>query len=92
MQIVQNNFLTLLSGIKQFQIPIYQRNYTWKANDNCKRLLEDIIKAGTPGNPTHYIGSVIVKKESVTGGVEIYNIIDGQYVKICGECNYLEEV
>ncbi len=77
MRIKQNNFFSLLSGIKQYQIPIYQRNYAWKKED-CKRLLEDIVKAGTPGNPSHYIGSVIVKDEPSTGGINIFNVIDGQ--------------
>lgn len=77
MNITQNNFFSLLSGIKQYQIPIYQRNYRW-TEENCKKLLEDIVRAGTPGNPNHYIGSVIVKGESEAGGVSIYNVIDGQ--------------
>lgn len=77
MNITQNNFFSLLSGIKQYQIPIYQRNYRW-TEKNCKKLLEDIVRAGTPGNPNHYIGSVIVKGESEAGGVSIYNVIDGQ--------------
>ena len=77
MNITQSNFFALLSGIKQYQIPIYQRNYAWQ-KDHCKRLLDDIVKAGTPGNPSHYIGSVIVKDEPAAGGVNIYNVIDGQ--------------
>ena len=79
MIIVQSTFINLLSGMKQYRIPIYQRNYAWK-KEECKRLLEDIVKAGTPGNPNHYIGSIIVKDEPVPGlgGVNIYNIIDGQ--------------
>ncbi len=77
MLIVQSDFFNLLSGIKQYQIPIYQRNYAWGKNE-CERLLEDIIKTGTPGNPSHYIGSVILKTEPIAGGVNIYNVIDGQ--------------
>ena len=77
MNIIQSNFFSLLSGIKQYQIPIYQRNYAW-GKEHCRRLLEDIVKAGTPGNPSHYIGSVIVKDEPAAGGVNIYNVIDGQ--------------
>lgn len=77
MNITQSDFFSLLSGIKQYQIPIYQRNYAWE-KENCKRLLDDIVKAGTPGNPNHYVGSVIVKDELAAGGVNIYNVIDGQ--------------
>ncbi len=77
MIITQSNFFMRLSGITQYQIPIYQRNYAW-TREECKRFLDDIVKAGTPGNPNHYIGSVIVKKEPNAGGVNIYNVIDGQ--------------
>lgn len=77
MRIEQSDFLTILSGVKQYSVPIYQRNYTWEKN-NCEVLLKDIVKAGTPGNPNHYVGSVIVKEEVGAGGVNIYNVIDGQ--------------
>ncbi len=77
MRIEQKDFFMLLSGINQYQIPIYQRNYAWK-KDQCQRLLDDIVKAGKPGNPNHYIGSVIVKSEGDIGGVNVYNVIDGQ--------------
>ncbi len=77
MNIQPSNFLTLLTGIKQYQIPIYQRNYAW-GRENCKRLLEDIIRAGTPQNPNHFIGSVIIREESAPVGVSVYSVIDGQ--------------
>lgn len=77
MKITQNNFFNLLNGIKQFQIPIYQRNYAW-GKEQCERLLSDIVKAGTPGSHSHYIGSVIIREETPLGGADIYSIIDGQ--------------
>lgn len=77
MVIVQSNFFSLLLGNKQYQISIYQRNYAW-TNVQCKRLLEDIITCGTPCNPNHYVGSVIVKSEQGVGGLDIFNVIDGQ--------------
>ncbi len=77
MTITQSHFFELLSGIKQYRIPIYQRSYAWRDAD-CARLLEDIVKAGTPGNANHYIGSIIIKGEPETGGVNICNVIDGQ--------------
>ncbi len=80
MTIGQKNFFVLLSPVVQCKIPIYQRNYAWE-RDDCDKLLKDIIKAGTPGNANHYVGSIIVKEESVTGGVEIYYVIDGQQRK-----------
>ena len=76
MKITQSNFLELLSGITQYQIPIYQRNYDWD-QDTCQRLLDDIVKCGIDGNPNHYIGSIIVKEET-TAGFSLRNVIDGQ--------------
>lgn len=40
--------------------------------------MEDIIKAGTPGNANHYVGSIILKEEQAAGVVNVYNVIDGQ--------------
>ena len=76
MKISQSNFLLLLSGMTQYQIPIYQRNYNWDT-ETCQRLLDDIVKCGIDGNPNHYIGSIIVKEET-TSGFSLRNVIDGQ--------------
>jgi len=58
---------------RTYTIPVYQRNYDWK-EDNCKKLLDDILKAEKDESPEYFLGSfVIVKKEA-----HEFFIIDGQ--------------
>src|SRR5450830_5401 len=65
----------------QFHIPIYQRIYTWKAKEQVKKLLEDIIEFGEEykGNlkAEYYIGNVIFKNQ-IRGFQEERAVIDGQ--------------
>jgi len=76
----QAAFLSLLDGKKQFNIPIYQRTYSWKLKQ-CQQLFDDILMVG--GNAeqkSHFIGSVVYFQPSVapTTSVPEYLVIDGQ--------------
>jgi uncharacterized protein with ParB-like and HNH nuclease domain len=43
----------------QFIIPVYQRTYDWK-QDNCKQLIEDIIRVGQDDSiKVHFLGSIV---------------------------------
>ena len=73
----------LLEGSKQYQVPLYQRTYSWKV-DQLKRLWEDIVKlvedrVATP-DATHFIGSLVLAPSPSNGpaGVAEYLIVDGQ--------------
>lgn len=79
MKIEESNYFKLLGGPCQYQIPLYQRKYKWQKND-CERLLSDIKNAGQVNSPSHFIGSIIIKKDDTTKvpGLDIYNVIDGQ--------------
>ncbi len=65
-----------ISEKRTFVIPVYQRNYDWKAS-NCERLfndLENIIRNKKP----HFIGTFVYQENS---GADIFReliIIDGQ--------------
>lgn len=76
----QANLLSLISGPKQFVIPIYQRNYSWHQSQ-CSKLLQDIdrVSCGTAA-PGHFIGSVVYFQENVQNvtGIPHLLIIDGQ--------------
>jgi hypothetical protein len=65
----------------QFQIPIYQRTYTWEAKNQVQKLLEDIIEFGREykENPEaeYYIGNVILKSQG-RGFSQERVVIDGQ--------------
>ncbi|MBF9131349.1 DUF262 domain-containing protein [Plantactinospora sp. S1510] len=73
----------LLEGSKQYQMPLYQRTYSW-TTEQFERLWEDILKmvedraAGASG--THFIGSVVLAPSPANGpaGVQEFLVVDGQ--------------
>lgn len=65
---------------RQFQIPVYQRNYDWSTGE-CKQLLDDVLKVGTNENMNaHFIGSVVYVYDGIytTSKIKELTIIDGQ--------------
>ena len=81
MKIIEGEISRLLEGKVQYQIPIYQRKYSWE-KEHCERLLEDIIKvAEDEKRSSHFIGSIIYmapdgwQNESA---LKKYQVIDGQ--------------
>ena len=56
----------------RFIIPVYQRNYDWK-KENCKQLLDDLLRVAIEERPSHFFGSIVSSSE---GSDNI--IIDGQ--------------
>ncbi len=79
----------LLEGSKQYQVPLYQRTYSWKTLQ-LERLWEDITKLADDrrepesrngsARPTHFIGSLVLAPSPTNGptGVQEFLIIDGQ--------------
>ena len=58
------SFLDLVQGEKQFQIPLYQRTYSW-TDEQLAQLWRDLLaqaEAMTAGAApsTHFIGSVVI--------------------------------
>ena len=65
----------LAGADKRFEIPVYQRNYAWRA-PQCKALYDDLIKiAKTKKN--HFLGSIVSVYNPNSYDRE-YCIIDGQ--------------
>ncbi|MEU9304581.1 DUF262 domain-containing protein [Streptomyces sp. NPDC048269] len=76
-------FLKLVQGDKQFQVPLYQRTYSW-GREQLQRLWEDIGElvaqhlAGEPAAP-HFLGSVVLAPGQIqAGGVQRWLVVDGQ--------------
>jgi hypothetical protein len=76
-------FLKLVQGDKQFQVPLYQRTYSW-GTDQLKRLWEDVGAlvdqhlAGDSAAP-HFLGSVVLAPGQIqAGGVQKWLVVDGQ--------------
>ncbi|GAB2470720.1 GmrSD restriction endonuclease domain-containing protein [Streptomyces incanus] len=76
-------FLKLVQGDKQFQVPLYQRTYSW-GREQLKRLWEDVgelVDQHLSGEPTapHFLGSVVLAPGQIqAGGVQRWLVVDGQ--------------
>ncbi|MEU2261359.1 DUF262 domain-containing protein [Streptomyces sp. NPDC019645] len=76
-------FLKLVQGDKQFQVPLYQRTYSW-GTEQLKRLWEDVSElvdqhlSGESTTP-HFLGSVVLAPGQIqAGGVQRWLVVDGQ--------------
>lgn len=73
----------LLEGSKQYQVPLYQRTYSW-TKPQLERLWEDITKLAQDRvedpSVTHFIGSLVLAPSPANGpaGVQEFLVIDGQ--------------
>ena len=73
----------LLEGAKQYQVPLYQRPYSWtkvqlaRLWDDVRKLAED--RADNP-EATHFIGSLVLAPSPTNGpaGLAQYLVVDGQ--------------
>lgn len=72
-------FKDLIIGDRIFQIPVYQRNYSWDTKQ-LEDLWDDLLYLDS--SKKHYYGTILMKKakEEKHGlkTYEIYDIIDGQ--------------
>ena len=81
---VETNLQKLLEGTKQYQVPLYQRTYSWKT-DQFSRLWEDLVKLaedrGDRGAAaTHFIGSLVLAPTPSIAptGLQEFLVVDGQ--------------
>lgn len=61
---------------RQYQIPVYQRNYDWK-KENCTELFDDILMA-YKNERSHFLGIFVQIQEDEQNGIKQFIIIDGQ--------------
>ncbi|WP_338869425.1 DUF262 domain-containing HNH endonuclease family protein [Spirosoma sp. SC4-14] len=66
------SFSDIIGNGKIYQVPVYQRNYSWK-EDNWEDLWNDIVSLSEPES-VHYMGSIVLQNQ----GEKKYTIIDGQ--------------
>jgi alkylated DNA nucleotide flippase Atl1 len=73
----------LLEGSKQYQVPLYQRTYSW-TKTQLARLWEDVRQLAADRVErralTHFIGSLVLAPSPSNGpaGVAEYLVVDGQ--------------
>ncbi|WP_416210353.1 DUF262 domain-containing protein, partial [Frankia sp. Cr1] len=79
---VETSLKVLLEGTRQYQVPLYQRTYSWQ-DEQLRRLWDDVVKladdrAEDP-KATHFIGSVVLAPQDIGPvGVQQYLVVDGQ--------------
>ncbi len=80
MRATETNLLRFLRRSTQFEIPIYQRMYSWTERE-CRQLWDDIIRTGIDDTiSVHFVGSIVYIEKSlfhVTGHSPLL-VIDGQ--------------
>ena len=66
------------SADKTFVIPVYQRNYSWSAEE-CGKLFEDLLDSMKTGK-CHYFGNIVfyAKETNAWAGYSELILIDGQ--------------
>lgn len=76
----ETKLLTFINKTFQFCIPIYQRHYSWTA-EQCRKLYDDILRAGSEEEiKGHFIGSIVyISKGLSTQTIQQpLLVIDGQ--------------
>jgi len=74
---------SILEGTKQYQVPLYQRTYSW-TTDQVRRLWEDVViladDRAHSRDHTHFIGSLVLAPSPSLSpaGVQAFLVIDGQ--------------
>lgn len=80
MKATEAMFLGFLKRSPQFIIPIYQRTYSWNER-HCRRLWDDIIRAGSKDAiSAHFIGSIVYIEQGLyqVSSQSSLLVIDGQ--------------
>lgn len=84
MQVRTATLKSLVQGEKQFQIPIWQRQYTWRSAQHVQLwadLLEQyrVLRTGKAVASGHFLGSFVLSpKDPTASGVSYFLVIDGQ--------------
>ena len=76
MQATNNTFAELVGGSKQFVIPMFQRDYTWKKKE-WDKLWDDIVRTRSV-EVGHFVGAMVKVPARTVGATHSYLVIDGQ--------------
>ena len=86
MQVRETNLKQLVQGEKQFRVPLWQRQYTWRTPDHqllWRDILEQysrIMNGTTASQSGHFLGSVVLSPLPSAASEQLasYLIVDGQ--------------
>jgi len=82
-QAKETNLEGILEGKKQYQVPLYQRVYSW-GEKQLRQLWDDLVEIAEvrqrDPNATHFIGSLVLAASPGYGpvGVQTFLVVDGQ--------------
>lgn len=84
-QVRETNLKQLVQGEKQFRVPLWQRQYTWRLPDH-RLLWRDILEqysrstdASGAAESGHFLGSIVLSPvPSAASGIASFLIVDGQ--------------
>ena len=76
MQAINNPFVALVNGTKQFIIPAFQRDYSW-TSEQCQQMWNDIMRAGSTDSD-HFIGSFVYVAGNTAAVFSSWLVVDGQ--------------
>lgn len=72
------DFLKKTTG-GQFVIPVFQRNYTWRAKKEVQQYLNDLTNILEQKYDSHFLGIIIYLTKIIDGfGTSEFSVIDGQ--------------
>ncbi|MEG4206854.1 DUF262 domain-containing protein [Microcoleus sp. Pol7_A1] len=79
MKASETSLRNLLEGTKQFQIPLFQRPYSW-TEDKWETLWEDLMKLyNDEGEGSYFLGAIVTQSiHGTADGISPYLVIDGQ--------------
>lgn len=60
-----------------FNIPVYQRKYSWK-EEQCKKLFDDLLNIKYQNKSLHFIGTIVYVDINTSPSFKEFIIIDGQ--------------
>ncbi len=75
MQAINRAFTQIITGAKQFTIPVFQRDYSW-TEEECRQLWDDILRASD--NSGHFMGSFVYVEGDTGAAFSSWQVIDGQ--------------
>lgn len=70
----------LFEGSYIFQMPLFQRKYQWKVDDQLKRFWEDLTSLLEEEVETSFLGAIVlqIEEEGSAARSTKYTVIDGQ--------------
>lgn len=76
MQTGKSTIKDIFGDTRIFNIPVYQRAYSWEVEDNLKDFLSDIVNQHT--ERSYFLGSFLFHLNGSRGEFSIVDIVDGQ--------------